>query len=86
MNLLRENPVESILIVSLFLLVVIALLLMGLYQRNKQNKKTTLELKKHLRVYQLVNDYFFEYDFRANTLITAIPNEDGKRQTKLGKI
>lgn len=85
MNLLRENPVESILIVSLFLLVVIALLLMGLYQRNKQNKKTTLELKKHLRVYQLVNDYFFEYDFRANTLITAIPNEDGKRQTKLEK-
>ena len=69
----RENPIGSIGIVSLFLLCIIFALLFGYLQRSRQNKKIKLDLQKHLRVYQLANDYFFEYDYRENTLITAIP-------------
>ena len=71
----RENPMSSIGIVSIFLLCIILVLLIGYLQRSRQNKKIKLDLQKHLRVYQLADDYFFEYDYRENTLIIATPTE-----------
>ncbi|WP_040195570.1 transporter substrate-binding domain-containing diguanylate cyclase [Candidatus Soleaferrea massiliensis] len=83
MDIIRENPMESLLVVGGFLLLVIAGLLVILRQRAKMNKKTSLELKKHFRVYALMNEYFYEYDFQADELLLSIPPKNEKSKPEL---
>ena len=82
-NLLRGYPVESVTIIVCVMLLIIACLLLLLRQRVRRNKETSLELKKHFRVYALVNEYFMEYDFRKNTLIVSVPPTKENEQPKL---
>lgn len=82
-NLLRGYPVESVTIIVCVMLLIIACLLLLLRQRVRRNKETSLELKKHFRVYALVNEYFMEYDFRKNTLIVSVPPTEENEQPKL---
>lgn len=80
---INRNPVQTILVISGILLSIIIALALGIYQRVKMNKKTSLELEKHLRVYGLMNDYFIEYDYKKNTLMFSVPPTNENEQPKL---
>lgn len=72
-DLIRENPMESVLITVFAALTVIAILLYALRLRARTNRRNALELKKHYRVYALVNEYFFEYNLATGLLLVNIP-------------
>lgn len=79
-ELLRDHPAVSVSLVAGILLAVIVVLLIFLRQRNASSRRLALELKKHMQVYGMVSDAFFEYDYTAQTLIvsTPRPGEDGE--------
>lgn len=81
--LLRKNPMETILTISLLFLLIIVSLLFVLQQRARANRQISLDLKKHLRVFALMNDYFFEYDYRTGSLMISVPRPEGEGQSKL---
>ena len=56
-----------------FFLLVIVLLLLFLRHRAKAGKRLALELEKHFRIYALVSEYFFEYDFQDGRLMVTLP-------------
>lgn len=72
-DLIRENPVEAISILVGIFALIIAVLVFIFYRRAKRNRRSALELKKHFRVYALVNEYFFEYDYRTQQMVVSIP-------------
>ncbi len=74
-DLIRENPVEAILILAGVFALIIGVLIFFLYRRAQRNRRSALELKKHFRVYALVNEYFFEYNFRTQQMVVSIPPE-----------
>lgn len=77
-NFLRANPLEAVIFLAAFFLLVIILLLLFLRHRAKAGKRLRLELEKHFRIYALVNEYFFEYDFEGDRLMITLPRESGK--------
>lgn len=72
-DLIRENPVEAILVIVGMFALIIGVLVFFFYRRAQRNRRSALELKKHFRVYALVNEYFFEYDFRTQQMVVSIP-------------
>lgn len=72
-DMIRMNPVEAILVLVAGFLAVIAVLSYFLRQRARMSKKTALELKKHFRLYALVNDYIFEYNHQTGKLLVSRP-------------
>lgn len=70
---LLSNPGQAIGIILAVSLLIILILVCGLFQRSRLNRKMSLELRKHLRIYALVNDYFFEYDYQTLRLTLSIP-------------
>ncbi|WP_105203746.1 diguanylate cyclase domain-containing protein [Neobittarella massiliensis] len=82
-DLIRQNPVGSIALVGGVLLVIILILLYFLRQRAHMSKQAALELKKHLQVYALVNEYFFEYDFATDTSMVSVPPKDTQGPSQL---
>lgn len=77
---IKENPVEAIVAMAVVFLLVIAGLLAVMRQRMKMTKKANLDLKKHFRVYALLDEYFFEYNFATEVLLVSNPpkGENGK--------
>lgn len=71
---IRDNPIPVIAVSSGILFVIIMLLVFFLRSRIKMNRQTALELKKHLLVYEMSNDVFFEYDYATGNLMTSVPN------------
>lgn len=55
-------------------LLVVALLVVILLQRIRAGKAISLELQKHVRLYSITNDSFFEYDFKKKRLILKDAN------------
>ncbi len=81
-SFIRMNSVEIVCVIVSVSFIIVGLLLFILYQRIKSGKKTSLELEKHLRLYALVNDYFFEYNCKTDTMMVSIPPErEGDRVT-----
>ena len=74
---LMANPVESVAAIVVVSLAVIAVLLLSLRRRVRASREAALELKKHFRVYALVNEYFFEYSYRNNTMFVSDPSKGG---------
>jgi len=81
--LVRRKPVETMVAVSVVFLIIIVTLLFALGQRIKANRRISLDLKKHLKVFALMNDYFFEYDYRTGVLMISVPKPDGEGHAKL---
>lgn len=75
-----QNPVESVIAVAAVFAVIVLVLFVFLWQRVRMNRKNALELKKHYQVYALVNEYFFEYDFRTQLLLVFLPSKDSQGQ------
>ncbi|MCQ4864711.1 transporter substrate-binding domain-containing diguanylate cyclase [Pseudoflavonifractor phocaeensis] len=76
-ELIRQNPLGVVLTVGSVAGIIIAVLVFFLWQRAKMNRKNALELEKHFRVYALVNEYFFEYDYRTGIMVVSSPPKDG---------
>lgn len=74
---IRENPFPFIAVSTGLLLCTFLLLACFLCSRAKTNKQTALELKKHLQVYELTNDCFFEYNYSTRQLFLSIPAKTG---------
>ena len=71
---MQEHPAETVLFVILFFALIIALLGFNLVQRARSAKENAMELKKRLQIYQLTQEYFFEYDYATQTLLISNPN------------
>lgn len=78
-----EYPVESVAVIASVSIAIIAILLFFLHQWVKMNKKNALELKKHFQVYALMNEYFFEYNFKTGIMIVSTPSKNGDGQPSL---
>ncbi|WP_343208736.1 transporter substrate-binding domain-containing diguanylate cyclase [Anaerolentibacter hominis] len=85
LNVIRVNPVEAVVLLVIIFLSIIAVLLVFLRDRARRSKKNALELKKHFRVYALVNESFFEYDYKARTLVVSIPKQGEYEKAELMK-
>lgn len=81
-SFMKEHPAESVLFVMLFCGLVVALLGFNLVQRVRSEKKNALELKKRLQIYQLTQEYFFEYDNATQTLLVSNPNDTGDGESE----
>ncbi len=72
-DFIRENSLTAVTLISGVGLFIIAVLAYAGHQRSKMNREISLELKKHLQVYQLVNDMFFEFDIKTQKLMIFDP-------------
>ncbi|WP_041138184.1 transporter substrate-binding domain-containing diguanylate cyclase [Beduini massiliensis] len=72
---IRLNPFISLTFTTLIMSIIILLLVRGLRMRKRMNEKTLLDLQKHRQIYELANDYFFEYNATDDTLMISA---DGK--------
>ncbi|MEG1812991.1 MAG: diguanylate cyclase [Clostridia bacterium] len=70
----KENLVWAVLIVTAILFLMLALMTYVLWLRGRTNRKTLLDLEKYHRVYSLMNEYFFEYDYRDRRLTLSVPS------------
>ena len=73
---IRQYPMQTGLAAALVLCLVFGAVLLAMWQRMKANRHAALELKKHLLIYQLADDFFFEYDYRADSLMLSRPSRD----------
>lgn len=73
---IRQYPVQTGLTAALVLCLVFGAVLLAMWQRIKASRRAALELKKHLLIYQLADDFFFEYDYRAGSLLLSRPSRD----------
>lgn len=66
---IRKNPIPVLVTVGCVFLLIVALLVVILLQRIRAGKAISLELQKHVRLYSIANDAFFEYDFKKKDLM-----------------
>lgn len=84
-RLLEEYPLTSALIITGFFACIIGILSVNIIQRNRLNRQMSLNLRKHLQVYDLMEDYFFEYDYKKDTLMVSIPAKKEGDQARLNQ-
>ncbi|MCC0627854.1 MULTISPECIES: diguanylate cyclase domain-containing protein [unclassified Clostridioides] len=73
--IMQQNPIETVFIVASLLLCIIGFMAFGLHTRTTMNEKISLELKKHVQLYEMVSEYFFEYDYKKDKLIISMPEK-----------
>lgn len=72
-HLIEENPVAVVAGVVALAGLIIVMILIIQHQRTKANRRLALEMEKHRQIYALVNDVFFEYDYRSGQLTLTYP-------------
>lgn len=77
-DLINKHPVSFVLLISGVSALIILALLWGLRTKSKMSNKIQLDLKKHLQVYELSSDHFFEYDFSSDTVMISKKGETGE--------
>lgn len=77
-DLINKHPIGFVLLTSGVSALIILALLWGLRTKSKMSNKIQLDLKKHLQVYELSSDHFFEYDFSSDTLMISLKGENGE--------
>lgn len=82
-DMIRMNPLEAIIVLVAGFLTVIAVLSYFLRQRARMSKKTALELRKHFRLYALVNDYIFEYNHQTGKLLVSRPRPEKNSEPEM---
>lgn len=68
---IRLNPFISLAFTTLIMGIIILLLVRGLRMRKRLNEQTLMDLQKHRQIYELANDYFFEYNVTDHTLMVS---------------
>ena len=64
---------QTLFVAALVLLGVVFVLLFLLRKHNEMAKQLQIEVKKHWQIYELMNLYFFEYEYAADQLIVFEP-------------
>lgn len=82
---IQENPIPVILTIAAVFGVFSLLMLLMLFQRIRANREMALELKKHLGLYAVANDYFFEFDYIKNQILFS-EQKEGKAEEGLIKL
>lgn len=77
-DLINKHPIAFLLLTSGVSALIILALLWGLRTKSKMSNKIQLDLKKHLQVYELSSDHFFEYDFSSDTVMISKKGEKGE--------
>lgn len=72
-QLIRQNPIEAILCISLTLLFIIMLLGWVLRSRIHMNRKLALNLKRYREVFGLSSEHLLEYNYHTEELMVAKP-------------
>lgn len=70
--IMQQNPIETVFIVSSLLICIIGFMAFSLHTHTSMNEKISLELKKHIQVYEMASEYFFEYDYKQDKLIISM--------------
>lgn len=83
LEMVRRHPLQAVAAAAAVLFVVIGVLSWGVVAREKLNRKISLELKKHQKLYGLVNDYFFEYDLKKELLTVSGKREGEKHENNV---
>ena len=71
---ISKYPIQIISGIAGIFLIIMLLLIIILVQRNRRNKEMQIDLQKHLSLYSVSNDYFFEYDFKKNKMVFNNPD------------
>lgn len=77
-DLINKYPLTFIFMISSVSAVIILALLWGLRTKIKMSNKIQLDLKKHLQVYELSSDHFFEYDYASDILMISRKGAGGE--------
>ena len=80
---ISKYPIQIISGIAGIFLIIMLLLIIILVQRNRRNKEMQIDLQKHLSLYSVSNDYFFEYDFKKNTMVFNNPDLSKQDDSKL---
>lgn len=72
-QMIRQNPIEAILVTSLLLLCVILLMGWVLRSRIHMNRKLALNLKRYREVFGLSSEHLLEYNYHTKELMVAKP-------------
>ena len=75
----------TLFVASLVLLGVVFVLLFLLRKHNEIAKQLQVEVKKHWQIYELMNLYFFEYEYAADQLVVFEPSA-GKGEPNQRKV
>ena len=71
--MVKQNPIESIAIISLVLFCIILTMALVLSSRIKLNRKMAVNLKRYQEVFGLSSEYLLEYNYKTKELTVAKP-------------
>lgn len=80
---ISKYPIQIITGIIGIFVIILLLLIIILVQRIKRNKEMQIDLQKHLSLYSVSNDYFFEYDFKKNKMVFNNPDLCRQDDSKL---
>lgn len=80
---ISKYPIQIITGIIGIFVIILLLLIIILVQRIKRNKEMQIDLQKHLSLYSVSNDYFFEYDFKKNKMVFNNPDLSRQDDSKL---
>lgn len=75
---IQENTFESIVVILIIMTCIIGAMAWGLCTRIKMNRKIMIDLKKHIQVYEMASEHFFEYDYKTGKLMIYMQQEKDK--------
>lgn len=75
----RLNPFTAITISVIVMAIIIIFLVRWLRMQKQMNEKISVDLEKRLQIYELSNDYFFEYNEKEKVLISSL-NDKGEAE------
>lgn len=69
---IRLNPFTAVAAITLVMVIIILLLTYTLQIKKRMNNKISQDLGKRQQIYELANDYFFEYNEENKTLMISV--------------
>ncbi len=71
--MIRQNPIESVVLISLLLLCIILFMAWILRSRIKMNRKMAVNLRRYQEVFGLSSEHLLEYNYKTQELTVAKP-------------
>ncbi len=73
LQIVKQNPIQSIVAISLFLFCIILFLAWVLRSRTKLNRKMAVNLRRYQEVFGLSSEHLLEYNYKTGELTVANP-------------
>lgn len=72
---IQSNPFTALTIIIIVMTIITILMFRWLRMRRIMNDKVSMDLEKRRQIYELSNDYFFEYNKTENTLMCTMDDK-----------